>query len=330
MPRQDICPDKFVQPELMLARHIRDARMRIGETERVDLRRERANPVAVSVVQQPLPAVPVARPDAVRLLFWCAFPLALGLFAGWNRIGVVAPFLTLGLSFLYWLVMATLMWLGVGVGTWIVERLTRERIPSPVVVALLGAPLGVLLTRPVNAAMQRLFAPFGGPGVETAALYPPLPVTVPDWITLFTGNLPVMLFWVAGVALSATFLGYAPFRARADPEARDPAAGLGPFAAKLVRAGFADAEAIEADDHYVRVRGPGRDELFLHRFADAVEELESSGWSRVHRSHCVRNDAVRDVEKSGRSVGLALASGARVPVSERHQALALRLAGKLR
>jgi LytTr DNA-binding domain len=302
--------------------------MRFGATQRIDSTRERANPVAVSTMPQPIPLPAGTNPATVRLLFWLAFPLALGLFAGWNRIGVVAPYLPLGLSFLYWLIMSALMWAGVGVGTWIIERLTQGYIASPVVVATLGAPLGVLLTRPVNAAMQRLFAPLAGDAAAAATLYPPMPVTAADWAMLFTGNLPLMLFWVAGVALFANVLGYTPFRTGTAVETPPEPLAAGPFVTKLARAGLAAADVVQADDHYVRVVLGTREELLLHRFADAAEELEAKGWARVHRSYCIRADAVRAAAREGRTLTLTMASGARVPVSERHQALALRLAAR--
>ena len=73
--------------------------------------------------------------------------------------------------------------------------------------------------------------------------------------------------------------------------------------------------AIQAEDHYLRIRTDAGSALILMRFADALEALEGTDGFRVHRSWWVARIAVETVRwKSGRGE-LTLSDGAVVPVS---------------
>ena len=179
---------------------------------------------------------------------------------------------------------------------------------------------------------QRMFVPLAADPAHVP-VFPIVPVTLADWALLFSGNLPLIVFWVGGALFFAHFLGFAPFALRSpyvgpaiEPGAPVPLAiATAPvvpvFAQRLDRLAFAATNAIRADDHYLRVFAPGAEELILYRFTDAVAELSVHGWLRVHRSFCVRVASIAAFQGYGRSPVLVMDGGLRIPVSERYRAM---------
>ena len=79
--------------------------------------------------------------------------------------------------------------------------------------------------------------------------------------------------------------------------------------------GFGEILALGMEDHYVRVFGKQREEMILHRFSDAVAEMDQTEGLKVHRSWWVARSAIRSSSKEGRNLRLHLADGTQVPVS---------------
>lgn len=74
--------------------------------------------------------------------------------------------------------------------------------------------------------------------------------------------------------------------------------------------------AIEAEDHYCRVRDrEGRSALLHYRFADALAEVAAIDGMRVHRGAWVAAAAVAGARRDGRRWRLLLADGHEVAVS---------------
>lgn len=71
---------------------------------------------------------------------------------------------------------------------------------------------------------------------------------------------------------------------------------------------------LEAQDHYLLAVTENGADLILMRMSDAETELGVSGL-RVHRSHWVARDAIRDVQRKQGRINLVMADGALVPVS---------------
>jgi DNA-binding LytR/AlgR family response regulator len=84
--------------------------------------------------------------------------------------------------------------------------------------------------------------------------------------------------------------------------------------------------AIEAEDHYLRVRTSKGSDLILMRLADAIAELEGIEGAQTHRSWWVAKDGVESVKRAEGRVALVLKDGAEAPVS-RPNAKALRESG---
>ncbi len=263
----------------------------------------------------------VAHDSMAPLAFWLGFPIVLGLFSGWNQIGMVAPYLTLAWSIIYWLLLSAIMWSGLGLGTILVGR-TMPIFPRSTTM-IVGAVIGVILTQPIHASFQALFLPLT---TNPAAIHPlpSIPITRADWALLLSSNAMLMMFWIGGTLFFARFLGFVPF-ART-PLSIGKQAPLKTVQAPLVasrlsRLRFGDVDVMQAEDHYLRLSGTKGDELILYRFADAVTELAPLGWTRIHRSFCVRDGAVAGREARGRTLELMMQSGQRVPVSERYRAV---------
>lgn len=120
----------------------------------------------------------------------------------------------------------------------------------------------------------------------------------------------VMILWATG---------HLPF-ARRKPAAR-PAEGL------LARARVASETlaAIEAEDHYCRVRRrDGSDALIHYRFGDALAEVAELDGTQVHRGSWVAAHAVTGAEREGRRWLLLLSDGSKVAISPRYVAEARR------
>lgn len=84
--------------------------------------------------------------------------------------------------------------------------------------------------------------------------------------------------------------------------------------------------AVEAEDHYLRLRTSKGSDLILMRLADAIAELDGIEGAQVHRSWWVAKDAVAEVKRADRRVTLVLKDGAEAPVS-RPNITALRESG---
>lgn len=268
---------------------------------------------------------PRTDPGSAFTAFWVGFPVVLGLFSGWNQIGMVAPALPLAWSIIYWLVLAVIMWLGLGLGT-LIASAALKRLPYPFLL-IWGAVIGVALTRPVHVQYQQMFVPLALPG-RSASTLPAFPFTATDWLQLYQGNLLLMLFWIFGALFFRDFIGYSPLgKSRAtlvEPVQNRLAFDQVTlrFAIRLKKLSFESIDTIMAEDHYVHCFGEQGEELLLYRFADVVEELSHHGWIRVHRSACVRQDRVMRVANGARRMSLTMRSGRIVPISARYEALA--------
>jgi len=88
----------------------------------------------------------------------------------------------------------------------------------------------------------------------------------------------------------------------------------------------ADIWAMNAEDHYLRVRTDQGEALILMRLSDAVAACEGLDGARTHRSWWVARAAVTDARKGDGRGTLCLKDGAEAPVSRTYYA-GLREAG---
>ncbi|MEM1087370.1 MAG: LytTR family DNA-binding domain-containing protein, partial [Pseudomonadota bacterium] len=77
--------------------------------------------------------------------------------------------------------------------------------------------------------------------------------------------------------------------------------------------------ALSAEGNYVRVHTERGDDLVTSTFEDALRAVSGIPGVRTHRSWWVAENVVREVEKSGSSFVVVLASGLRVPLGRRRR-----------
>ncbi len=90
----------------------------------------------------------------------------------------------------------------------------------------------------------------------------------------------------------------------------------------------AELYAVEAEDHYLRVRTSQGSDLILLRLSDALAELDGVEGAQTHRSWWVAKAGIADIRRSDGRATLVLKDGAEAPVS-RTQAKILRELGWL-
>ena len=96
-----------------------------------------------------------------------------------------------------------------------------------------------------------------------------------------------------------------------------------------LRLQHAAIQALEAEDHYLRVHTDMGSELILMRLSDAIPELDGLDGTQCHRSWWVARSAVTGVAKHGGRATLSLNANIDVPVSRTYLP-ALRAEGWLR
>jgi hypothetical protein len=133
-----------------------------------------------------------------------------------------------------------------------------------------------------------------------------------DLPMLFLSVLAIQAIIVAIIA----WLSAHPVNAGAPEQAGE---GAGPLAqGRLARLLRDDLVALQAEDHYVRVHHPSGSTLILHRFSDALAEIDPGAGLQVHRGWWVANGAVAGTFMRGGKRWLKLTNDLEIPVSRTH------------
>lgn len=132
---------------------------------------------------------------------------------------------------------------------------------------------------------------------------------VPDVLTINVAV--VVLAWLTRKALNRQA---AP---RPVPEGLAPAAIRTRLPPRLARSRLV---AVEAEDHYLRIRTEAGSALVLMRLGDALEALSGLDGFRTHRSWWVARTAVEAARWKGGRGALTLSDGASAPVSRTYAA----------
>lgn len=175
--------------------------------------------------------------------------------------------------------------------SWVARRLARR--PRLFVVVQL-----IAMTPPISLWVAVLPTILWGAGFRIEKIFWTMP-------SVLTVNIAIVgLAWLARSALRtpavAVVEGIAPgmIRARLSP--------------RLARARLL---AVEAEDHYLRIRTEAGSDLVLMRFGDALEALRACDGFRTHRSWWVARAAVDTVRWKGGRGELVLSDGSTAPVS---------------
>lgn len=87
----------------------------------------------------------------------------------------------------------------------------------------------------------------------------------------------------------------------------------------LVRVAVDDVEIASAEDDYVRLQVAGRSYLLRESLSGLERRLQPGTFLRVHRTHLVRRNAIRELRKSKNGgLEVAMASGVVVPAGRIH------------
>lgn len=227
--------------------------------------------------------------------------IALALFGVF--LAMIAPFGTAAaptaLRHLYWLSAMV----GGGVIAALIEPVLARRLPGRPRLFVL-AQLAVM-TPPIAVWVSLLpVLIFGEPVSAGRALR-----LLPDVLAI---NLAVVvLAWLTRKALN-----------RVEPRLATPE-GLAPFAIRTrlpPRLARARLVAVEAEDHYLRIRTEAGSALVLMRLVDALEVLSALDGFRTHRSWWVARTAVQAVRWKGGRGDLTLSDGSFAPVSRTYAA----------
>jgi hypothetical protein len=220
------------------------------------------------------------------LVVVCAVAVMIGPFGTFTDLSPVE-------RLIYWTAIVGLNWGQARLANYAIRRIAgQERFwlaaVGGSVAAALPATLEVLF-------LEQTFRPAIAARLSFVELYPQVLA-----LTLLV-MVPVSWFFMRGGGAAA-------------PAARAAAPGER-FWRRLPVALGRDLYAVRAEDHYIRVYTASGDDLVLHRFSDAVTELEGLEGLRVHRSWWVARNGLAGVERRDRKVFLKLRNGEEAPVS---------------
>jgi hypothetical protein len=152
-----------------------------------------------------------------------------------------------------------------------------------------------------------------------AAVYTVIVWAVTAWLFGADGGFPTLLAYfvpVLTVSVVMTPLNIMAARQPLETHAGAPGAAPARFLERLPpRLRGAQLQAVEAEDHYLRLHTDRGSDLILMRLADAVAELEGLEGAQTHRSWWVAKDAVESARRADGRAVLKLKSGVEAPVS---------------
>lgn len=195
-------------------------------------------------------------------------------------------------------------------------------VPVAVVTGLIGLG-GYLLAGRLAPGLNRwlravaggllIFAPIGGIVWSTAGLIPGSDIGL--------SQLPEFIGTSLVVSVAMSLLSVAVNPVGQDHGQDGPAAAPNRFLERLpVRLRSAEIWAVEAEDHYLRVRTNAGQDLILLRMADAMAELEGLEGMQVHRSWWVARAGIADARRGDGRATLTLKDGSIAPVSRTYAA----------
>lgn len=162
----------------------------------------------------------------------------------------------------------------------------------------------LLMTLPITAWVSVIPVAFFGPHAAAESFLPLLP-------DVLTVNIAII---VTAVAIRRMLTPQARFRAT---DGAAPAAIRAKLPPRLSRSRLI---AVQAEDHYLRIRTEAGSDLVLMRFSDALEALADCDGFQTHRSWWVARDGVETARWKGGRGELVLSDGSAAPVSRTYAA----------
>jgi hypothetical protein len=133
-------------------------------------------------------------------------------------------------------------------------------------------------------------------------------------------NLPMLFLSVLAIqAIIVMLAAWISSRPASDSRPTAPVEALDPQArGRLAQSLRGQLIALEAEDHYVRLHHQSGSTLILHRFSDALAEVDATAGLQVHRGWWVANAAVAGTFMRGGKRWLKLHNDMEIPVSRTH------------
>ncbi len=261
--------------------------------------------------------------------FYLGVPLLIGSYGAlnnWQLIDTAGA----GWAIVFYLAHALVPWLASCLLTSLTMALLRPWKPAPLIILVIGHTLACLLVLPyVNWLLDSFDLRW-----PSAALHQEMdtPLTAAFWVYWLRAG----ILWVGINLLFDQFLGLPRYRyavpagyeeatvaseTEAQPGSSPASRPARPAFLERIPASvaLADVIAVRAEQHYIRVLTTGKAYMVLHRFGDALHELEGSDGLQVHRSWWVRKGAVTRLRQNAKKVCLVLESGEEIPVSGPYQ-----------
>lgn len=274
------------------------------------------------------PWMGLSRQRKFHVFLYLIFPILAGFVSAMQGSGRTSGW-PLGFRIAYYVPLALVVMWSSGLCSLALSKLTRAlHLPLWFLLiagALLAGEIIKLYVQTVVPLFDQLLpqSALGGRSVEF------------NFSTGLRSGIPTILTWL-GLNLAAWFFfkvkrfGYtAPIFAEKPPvqegtedmtaPSRPMLSSLPLFARKAGLTSLDQIQALEAQQHYLKIYGVGFEKVVLYRFSDAIAELSEVNGMQVHRSWWVRNGAIKSFKANNKRLELTLVSGLVLPVSRTYQ-----------
>ena len=209
---------------------------------------------------------------------------------------------------LFWVVRLSAVAISLALVEWLMGRFAVQRFNSPAWLkpAVLSMVIAALPMTIVEAILEHTIPQTAAFDDTAFREVSPLLAFVGEYLTVLSIILPLnVLLWVLIDQHRKT-------RPVVDGQPARP-----PFLDKAAGIEARDVVAMEAEEHYVKIRTEARSELVYARFSDAVSQMPGDLGIQVHRSWWVADRAVAGARRGARRYRLQLRDGTEVPVSDK-------------
>ncbi|WP_394729258.1 LytTR family DNA-binding domain-containing protein [Altererythrobacter sp. GH1-8] len=260
-----------------------------------------------------------SRRTQFALLLYVLFPLFAGFISAMQGSGRTSGW-PLGFRIAYYLPLALIVMWSSGLACHLLARIARA-LRMPLWVLLVA---GVLAAGEVIKAYVRFVVPLFDKLLPASATGGRV-VEFTMATTIQTG-LPTIVTWLLLNMLAWKVFGIPRFGYDAPPglvsskwsrtAASDSEERAPPNFLARARLGSIDTiEAIEAQQHYIKIHAKTGQKTILYRFGDAIAEIEDDMGVQVHRSWWVNKKFVERLAREGDRMFVIMESGLEVPVS---------------
>ncbi len=271
----------------------------------------------------------ITMPTARKLLYFCAVPVLIGLYFGWFKADqggqdvIVRVFLVP-----YWIGFFLLGWLSVIVATLLGFEIMKPWRPSLWFVSMLApAAFSWIGAYAINVYIEF----FNSLMPEVIGKSTPLvmDLSLDFAINFLSFMAPNLVLFTAQNYYFDRSLKQPVYRyelpcgdaisppPKAEPQKQTPTAKPEPaFLNLLSPKNQGSLQAVQAQEHFIKVWTETGSELIRYKFGRAIVELEDYQGMQIHRSYWVADNAVRQLKKDGSKYFIELINDETIPISQ--------------